>query len=199
MSEKIPYPCVILCGGKSSRMGEDKSLLQVDDKNLTLYQYEKMSRIFNQVFISTKKDKFHQKNLALILDEDLNNHSPLIALNSILKHFQNTYVFILSVDSPNISKESIYKLFHHLKSQNILLASTKKHKHYLCGFYHSRNFKKTLQFLQENNHKLALFCDTMKAEFIDFKNENEFINLNYFNEYKKWLHEKDNSTHNMRF
>ncbi|MFG5142610.1 NTP transferase domain-containing protein, partial [Campylobacter lari] len=134
-----------------------------------------MSKIFTQVFISTKKDKFHQKNLALILDEDLNNYSPLIALNSILKHFQNTYVFILSVDTPNISQKSIYTLFHQLKSQDILLASTKEHKHYLCGFYHSRNFEKTLQFLQENNHKLALFCSQMKAEFINFEIEEEFV------------------------
>ncbi|WP_161593851.1 NTP transferase domain-containing protein [Campylobacter armoricus] len=193
MDEKIPYPCVILCGGKSSRMGEDKSLLQVDDKNLTFYQYEKMSKIFTQVFISTKKDNFHCQKLPLILDENLNSYSPLIALNSIFKHFQNTYIFILSVDTPNISKESIYKLFYHLKSQNILLASTKKYKHYLCGFYHSKNYEKTLQFLQENNHKLALFCATMKAEFIEFENENEFLNLNYFDDYKKWLNEKNHT------
>ncbi|AJC93323.1 molybdenum cofactor guanylyltransferase protein A [Campylobacter subantarcticus LMG 24377] len=190
MSEKISYPCVILCGGKSSRMGEDKSLLQVDDRNLTLYQYEKMLEIFTHVFISTKENKFHQQNLALILDDNPDIYSPLVALNSILKHFQNTYVFILSVDTPNISKKSIYMLFHQLKSQNILLASTKEHKHYLCGFYHTKVLKQSLQFIQKNNHKLALFCSQMKTEFINFENEEEFINLNYFSEYEKWRHLK---------
>lgn len=183
--EKIPYPCVILCGGKSSRMGQDKSLLEVNGKNLTLYQYEKFSQIFTQVFISSKDNKFHQK-LPLILDEDNSFYSPLLALNSIFKYFQNTYIFIISVDSPNISKKSIYTLFHHLNSQNILLASTKNYRHYLCGFYHSKNYEKSLQFLKENNHKLGVFCSTMKAEFIEFENEDEFINLNYFNDYQKW-------------
>ncbi|MBX1886574.1 NTP transferase domain-containing protein [Campylobacter peloridis] len=197
MNEKIPYPCVILCGGKSSRMGEDKSLLRVDDKNLTLYQYEKFLNFFSNVYISSKKDKFHQKNLPLILDENSSCYSPLIALNSIFKHFKNTYIFIISVDSPNISKESIYKLFNNLKSQNMLLAKTKNHKHYLCGFYHSKNHEKSMQFLQENNHKLALFCDTMNAEFIEFKNENEFINLNYNEDYKKWLYEKNNTINSL--
>ncbi|WP_291953263.1 NTP transferase domain-containing protein [Campylobacter sp.] len=187
MDKKISYPCVILCGGKSSRMKRDKSLLEIDGKSLALYQYEKLSYIFKDVFISTKNDKFNNKNIKLILD-DSSVYSPLIALNSILKKFQNTYVFIISVDTPNISHKTLWYLFEKLQNQKILLASTTNHKHYLCGFYHGNNYNTSLEFLKENNHKLAFFCEKIGAEFIHFSNENEFINLNYYDDYKKWLH-----------
>ncbi|MCR6574134.1 molybdenum cofactor guanylyltransferase [Campylobacter insulaenigrae] len=186
MNKKIPYPCVILCGGKSSRMKQDKSLLEINGKSLALYQYEKLSYIFKDVFISTKNDKFNNKNIKLILD-DSSTHSPLVALNSILKKFQDTYVFIISVDTPNISQKTLWRLFENLQNQKILLASTQSHKHYLCGFYHGENYRISSEFLKENNHKLALFCDKVNANFIYFSDENEFINLNYYDEYKKWI------------
>ena len=48
-------PCVILAGGKSSRMGEDKSLLPFPPyKTLTHYQYQRLNKIFKNVYISSK-------------------------------------------------------------------------------------------------------------------------------------------------
>lgn len=52
--------CVILCGGKSSRMGEDKSKLIFKNQTLTQFQVEKFSKIFKNVYVSAKEDKFEQ-------------------------------------------------------------------------------------------------------------------------------------------
>lgn len=53
-SAKIPLCAVILCGGKSSRMGESKPLLPFGDSALVAYQFAKLSKIFQSVFISLK-------------------------------------------------------------------------------------------------------------------------------------------------
>ncbi|EKN7424859.1 NTP transferase domain-containing protein, partial [Campylobacter coli] len=47
--------CVILCGGKSSRMGEDKSKLIFKNQTLTQFQVEKFSKIFKNVYVSAKE------------------------------------------------------------------------------------------------------------------------------------------------
>jgi len=59
----IDIPCVIFAGGKSSRMGEDKSLLPFSSfKTLTEFQLSRLSKIFKNVYISTKeKNKFEFK------------------------------------------------------------------------------------------------------------------------------------------
>ena len=57
----IPFeiPCVILSGGKSSRMGEDKSLLPFGSSNsLIEYQYKRLKPYFKNLYISSKIDKF---------------------------------------------------------------------------------------------------------------------------------------------
>jgi molybdenum cofactor guanylyltransferase len=64
--------CVILCGGKSSRMGEDKSLLPFSSSNsLTQYQYERLKPYFKNIYLSSKINKFDfADDNVLILDEE---------------------------------------------------------------------------------------------------------------------------------
>lgn len=62
--------CVILAGGKSSRMGRDKTLLPFGGfATLTHYGAHKFGRIFDRVFVSSKFDKFDPP-LPLIKDAD---------------------------------------------------------------------------------------------------------------------------------
>jgi len=62
--------CVILAGGKSSRMGRDKTLLPFGGfATLTHYGAHKFGRIFERVFISSKFEKFNPP-LPLIKDAD---------------------------------------------------------------------------------------------------------------------------------
>ena len=62
--------CVILAGGKSSRMGRDKTLLPFGRfATLTHYGAHKFGRIFECVFVSSKFDKFNPP-LPLIKDAD---------------------------------------------------------------------------------------------------------------------------------
>ena len=62
--------CVILAGGKSSRMGRDKALLPFGGfATLTHYGAHKFGRIFERVFVSSKFEKFNPP-LPLIKDAD---------------------------------------------------------------------------------------------------------------------------------
>lgn len=194
--KKIPYPCVIFCGGKSSRMQRDKSLLEVNKQSLALFQRQKLLELFNEVYISTKENKYNLNEKYLIYDENNELFSPMLALYSVLKKFKNTFVFILSVDMPDIGKNSILKLFKAIDDNKIILAKTSKHKHFLCGFYHSDLSEFCLDFLEKNQQKISNLCDIIKTKFIYFDNEKEFVNLNYYDEFLKWKNEKNklNST-----
>jgi len=56
---KHTMPAVIFAGGKSSRMGKDKALLPFADCNtLSEFQYNKLTSLFDKVYISSKEDKF---------------------------------------------------------------------------------------------------------------------------------------------
>ena len=85
----IPLPCVIIAGGKSSRMGRDKALLPFGGfETLTEYQIHRLTPLFQSLHVSTRtKDKF---GFEASFIEDITTYeaqSPLIALLSIFQKF----------------------------------------------------------------------------------------------------------------
>lgn len=251
-------PCVLLCGGASSRMGVDKCFLKFGTQTLVKWQFERLSRIFKKVYISCKNDKFGgefkdfifdksveisalqsksvknlhtlnlvsnssenlSKNSALNLsdlknsaaanlkaefsenlgvgaslkqNENLNfkanfsvnlkrkkseNFSPMIALYSILRHFERGFVFIIAVDSPFVSEKSIERLYFERGESLIIVPSAKNKAHFLCGFYESAILPHCENLLRQNIHKIRTLSEIVPSKFVEFSDEKEFFNIN---------------------
>ncbi len=118
--------CVILAGGKSSRMGRDKSLLPFGEfDSLIEYQYSRMKNIFDEVFISTKYNKFSFK--AKLIVDNSNIFSPMMALKTILRELKKP-CFIMAVDMPFVSNKAILKLLKNFDNNfDIIVSCHQKH------------------------------------------------------------------------
>ena len=198
----IEIPCVIFAGGKSSRMGEDKSLLPFGGfDTLTQFQLSRLSKIFKTVYISCKdKNKFDFEAKFI---EDIKTDSvyaPTIGFVAIFESIKDESFFAISVDSPFISKDEIEKILEadtiHTKSTSPLpltthvdatIAKTNSGIQPMCGIYHRSLKSKFVKMLKENNHKLWFLLKSSNTSYIEFKNEKAFLNLNNPDEYKEAL------------
>ncbi len=181
--------CVILSGGKSSRMGEDKSLLPFAGANsLAQYQYERLKPYFKKVYISSKDNKFDFINdeKTLILDKDKNSFSPIVGLKSILEKINEEKVFILSVDTPFVSMNTMSEILNKSKNYDIAVAQTQR-THPLCGIFSQSVLFKIEEMLEKDIHKVGYLLQNTKTKYINFEDENEFINLNRPEDYQKAL------------
>jgi molybdenum cofactor guanylyltransferase len=178
--------CVILCGGKSSRMGEDKSLLPFSSSNsLTQYQYERLKPYFKNIYLSSKINKFDfADDNVLILDEEKNIYSPILALNTIFDKLKNQKVFIITVDTPFVSIESINKLFKESKDVDICVAQTER-IHNLCGIFSSDISLSIKNMINNDIHKIGYLIKNNKSKIVEFPDNDEFININNKDEYKR--------------
>ena len=93
----INIPVVIIAGGKSSRMGRDKALLPFGNyETLVQFQYERLKKIFKDVYISWKNEKIAITNNNIFdLDEYKNISAPTIALLSIIRFFKEHKCYFL--------------------------------------------------------------------------------------------------------
>jgi len=181
---QFDIPCVILCGGKSSRMGEDKALLPFSNyKTLTEYQYERLKPYFKEVYLSSKTDKFNFP-ANIIYDELKDESSPLIALKSILEKLNSSKVFIITVDTPFVKITSIKKLIESSLTYDITIAVTEK-EHNLCGVYNKSCLSFINSMISIDNHKIGNLLNNLKTNKLKFYEENEFLNLNKKEDYKK--------------
>ena len=184
MVDKISnIPCVILAGGKSSRMKEDKCLVKFKN-NLSLiqYQYNKLSKIFANVYISSKQNKFDflEDNSAIIFDKE-EVSSPMVALESIFKTLNSTKVFIVPVDVPLIEINTIYNLIKEaqISSADIIVVKDDENNiHNLCGVFSKNILPAISSLLTKDIHKIQTLFQSVKCEHILFKNCKQFININ---------------------
>ena len=210
----IDIPCVILAGGKSSRMGKDKSLLtfpnskfmksrrnedNIQNSTLIEYQYIRLSKIFKDVYISAKSNKFdflkRNEKERLILEDD-KIFSPMVALSSIFSKLKNDKIFIITVDTPFVSKESIIKIIDNSKGYDIAVAKTAK-IHNLCGCFSKKLQDDIAELLSKNIHKINQLIKTNYTNCVEFEKDDEFLNLNTFEDYEKAKHyiSKTNDSH----
>lgn len=183
----IDIPCVILSGGASKRMGEDKSLLPFKTfDTLIEYQYSKLSQLFKDVYISSKIDKFNFK-APILYDESQEIYSPMLALKSILSSIDNKQVFVTTVDVPLIKNITFQKLAEKSIGYDITVAKDSKHTHNLCGVFAKSLLPIISELLNNDIHKInTLIKNCNNSQEILFEESAQFSNINTRYEYNKY-------------
>ncbi len=183
-------PCIIFAGGKSSRMGEDKSLLPFGDfDTLTEYQYHKLKKSFKDVYISCKEREKFNFEASFIEDISTDNiFAPTTGFVSIFEYFDEEKLFVISVDTPFVTNDVISTIINlDNNNQDATIAKTDFGLHPMCGIYHKSLKNKFTKMLQENNHKLGFLLKSSNTKYVYFDDDEAFKNLNYFHEYTNAL------------
>lgn len=182
---RYDIPAILFAGGKSSRMGEDKALLPFNTHtSLSAYQYDKLTTLFERVYLSTKEEKF-DFDAPLILDR-FAVHSPLAALVSIFETLDAETVFVLSVDMPFIEKEQIEKLMQASGGpEDAVIAQSPDGKEPLFGLYRRTIFPTAREQLEKNRHRLTTLLDSANTRYLLFDDAEPFMNLNRPEDYEK--------------
>lgn len=184
----LDIPCIIFAGGKSSRMGEDKSLLPFSSFNtLTEYQFSRLRKIFKTVYISTKdKNKFDFKAAFIEDIKTDDTFAPTAGFVSIFNHIEDDKFFALSVDSPFVSADEINRLLEvDSDDSDATIAKTDFGIHPMCGIYHRTLQTAFNDMLENDNHKLGFLLKKSNTNYVYFKDEKPFLNLNHPHEYKE--------------
>ena len=186
----LDIPCVIFAGGKSSRMGEDKALLPFAGfSTLTEFQYSRLSKIFKTVYISCRDKKKFDFSAKFIEDEKgLEVFAPTAGFIASYKEIQEKRFFVLSVDAPFVDVEIFQKIYDEDREESdATIAKSAYGTQPLCGIYHKTLAKKFLQMQEENSHKLGYLLKNSHTNYVEFKNQEKFLNLNHPDEYKTAL------------
>jgi len=172
-------PCIIFAGGKSSRMGRDKALVEFDSIPLAYYQYKRLKKLFQKVYISTKTDKF-DFSAPLILDSS-KEFAPIFSFVDILKKFPT--FFAISVDTPFVDKEIIETLLN-TPLEDATVAKTSKPQP-LIGVYNSSILPIFEEGIRKGELKLNQLLKRARVKFVPFKEDYRFLNLNYPTDLKR--------------
>jgi molybdopterin-guanine dinucleotide biosynthesis protein A len=126
---------IILSGGKSSRMGVNKSLLKINDKTIIGYVVELMQNIFSKVILITNNPDDYGF-LGLETFEDIyEGYGPLAGIHSGLLNSSTKRNFVISCDVPLMTEQMIKYLVDYPTDKLITIAKADGFIQQLVGIY----------------------------------------------------------------
>ncbi|WP_405296109.1 molybdenum cofactor guanylyltransferase [Methanobrevibacter sp.] len=114
--------CIILCGGKSSRMGQDKGSMIIQNEPMIKHILSTLNHQINEAIIVLNDAKRIAKYSEFINPQDysytitfvedkVKNKGPMPGIMTGLDEIKSEYALILPCDSPYVSKNYINTIF----------------------------------------------------------------------------------------
>ncbi|NOX18383.1 MAG: molybdenum cofactor guanylyltransferase [Chlorobi bacterium] len=193
---------IILAGGKSVRMGENKSLLKLNGKTAIGRTVDLMKSVFENVLIITNTPEEYSF-LDLPKFKDIYEYKgPLAGIHSGLTHSKTERNFIISCDIPLMKAEMIRYIVDFKTEKPITVCRADGFIQQLAGRYSKSVLREAEEFLKENEtetrapkqskrkckvHSLlnAAGAEIINAEELDFYDEYLFFNMNRKEDYEK--------------
>ena len=132
---------IILAGGKSSRMGQDKALIPWQNIPMLKRVYKVANKCTEKVYIITSWPQKYQSILPTECEwlTELKTEGPLVALAQGLTQINSNWILLLGCDSPLLNSDIIQTWVSELNqlSPEILALVPKKSQGWepLCAFY----------------------------------------------------------------
>lgn len=178
----------ILAGGKSRRMGQDKSELIYRGKSFIENLIEEFSNY--DIIISSNKDyDFKYENIEFVKDE-YKDIGPISGILEILKLSEYEYNFILPVDMQNITGEYMNYLKGYISKEYLLYVVRNKGYFYpLAGIYSKKLIPILEESIKDKDYKLQNLIKRNFTKSIDFKyskfDDDILQNINTMKEFKE--------------
>lgn len=105
------FSAVILAGGESSRMGQDKAGLEIGGQTLLARQIGLVRAVgAGEVFISGRREQNYAALGCLVLSDNFANAGPLAGIESALRSCHEPLLLVLAVDMPMMTMELLRQI-----------------------------------------------------------------------------------------
>ena len=175
---------IILAGGRSSRMGQDKGLMNLGDKPMIQYTIDTVSRITSNILIVANDSAYEQFGFPVLYDK-VENKGPLAGIIGGLSATLTEHNWILACDTPYVTAELLLELMAKLKDYDAVVSMHQDKVHPLIATYNRRVLPVFEKQLKLNNLKLMRANAELNVEIfnadhydlINFKNLNSKTDL----------------------
>ena len=174
MSEAPVYG-LVLSGGKSKRMGQDKALLERGGQSQLAFMMALLEPQVARVFVSTReeqKDEPERHQFAQIVDQ-YDDMGPLAGILSAMDAYPDVDWLVVACDLPNIRVETIRYLLEKRSVEHPFTAYVSSHDGLpepLCAIYRSGSAAAIRRFADDGVHcprKILIRSDTSLLEQLD--------------------------------
>ena len=185
---------IILTGGKSSRFGQDKALIEIDGIPIVKRIHQQLLNIFSRVFIvGGNPESFSNMNLEFFSDR-IEGIGALGGIYTGLIETPDPWLLAVACDMPFLDDKVIKIIIENIGNEDILCPEINKIRQPLHAVYHKSCIEKIEILKDRKDLSLPLLFENANVRFLaeesfaDVDNYRQsFINFNTPEDLKKLL------------
>ncbi len=176
---------IILSGGKSSRLGEEKGLATFNGKPLVSYAIDVLKPICSKLIISANNqiDEYEKYGYDVIRDE-ISGVGPMGGILTCLKKSESRFNLVLSCDTPFMSTAVFEYLLESADRYQVVVPKHDDFIEPLCSVYATNVLWELQHSVENGNFKMYDFFKKVEFRAMDispelpFFSEDLFVNIN---------------------
>lgn len=176
---------IILSGGASSRMGKDKSLLELGEKPMIASIHEQLHPNFGRVVISGQREKYAFVGCPVIEDIEP-GQGALMGLYSSLKRSEYDLNFVTTCDVPDINLPLVRRMLKQAASKDaVILVDADKRKQPLFAIYNKSVVPIIEKLVGEGKQAVFALLDVIDVGYV--QNDGDWYhNLNTHDDLERY-------------
>lgn len=175
---------ILVCGGKSTRMGTDKRFLKVDNQPLIYRTLQVLDKRCTEVLISCNDAKLDFLTYNIIPDQ-FANMGPMGGIYTCLKSSSNNLNFVVACDMPMVSGNLLEKMLKIVDKQQAVIPLLNNRPQPLYGLYNKSITPAIKHSIDKNNFSLQSLLKQMDTYYVEADQNDalELMNINTYSEY----------------
>ena len=172
---------VLLAGGKSLRMGQDKARIEVNGKPLLSRSLKLLCRYFPSVLIAGDRPDLATADIPAI--PDIYPGSALGGLYTGLQAARTDWVFVAPCDMPYPDPKILELLLKHRPGADAVVPRTPQGYEPVFALYHKNCLPHMEEMLQQEQYRIYDFYQRIKVHYLDWQQmpagwERSLLNIN---------------------
>jgi len=180
---------IVLAGGDSSRMGQDKSFLFADNLPMIEKIVRQLTGHFREIVIGANDiEKYRFLNLPVVPDME-KGKGPLMGIYSTLLCSKHEINFVVACDIPDLNMDYVKELIRQAKCHEIVVPTWGDGKFEpLFAVYNKSILDKVKKMLDNGQRKISLLFESTDVQYLPIPDAGKWYkNLNTREDYKNYI------------
>lgn len=174
MSHRQNTTGIILSGGKSARMGENKAFIEIEGTPIINRIHSLFEKLFQEIIIVTNERELYGKLGAKIYVDLFPNVGVVGGLYTGLFFSSYPYSFCVGSDMPFLNQSVIEYLIKNAEDYDVVVPRTKDGLQPLHALYSRNCLGPVKKIIERRNHRILDFYPMVRTKIVD---ELEFLSL----------------------
>jgi molybdopterin-guanine dinucleotide biosynthesis protein A len=170
---------IILSGGKSLRMGENKAFIQVEGIPIIKKIHNLFRELFQEIIIVTNQKELFTDFNSRIFSDLIPDRGVLGGLYTGIFFSTFSYSFCVACDMPFIKKTVVQYLIEKTEGYDVIVPKTSDGLQPLHAIYSKNCLNAITKVMEKGNYKILDFYEMVKIKIVE---EDDFILLDPYRE-----------------